>query len=453
MSDRLTQACVWAALGLCCTRIALAERAAIDVGSAKQLFIDEKFVAARRGVELVMNPAVKRPRVDVGPLLARPENQSVDFGAMFVDPKAPPSQRYKRTRLKGKMSEKDTAGIYIACSPDRQQWTEVPERVFPFWPDGETSVMYDPRIDKYVACFRQWVPRSEGTYASAKIKPLRTVGRLEMDDPLKPWPLNKAAKPFYLWGESNLPCPGPEFQTVLATDEHDPPESDFYDQGIVRYPWADNVYLAFPVLYRHFPEPPEGKLANDGLCDVQLATSRDGIHWRRFRASYIRLGLWGSGDAGCIYTSRSLLRNGDELYNYYTAYTKSHGNYANKPDNPPFYGMTAQRLDGFVSADAPLSGGELTTPPITMAGDRLELNVDTSAVGDARVEILGADGQPIEGFALADADLIQGNFIAKTVTWRGRDAVAALKAKPIRLRFVMRAAKLYAFQFVPRARD
>ena len=110
--------------------------------------------------------------------------------------------------------------------------------------------------------------------------------------------------------------------------------------------------------------------------------------------------------------------------------------------------MIVQRLDGFVSADADYAGGELTTPPIVFDGDRLELNVDTSAVGDARVEILDANMQPVEGFSLADADMIHGNFIRKTVTWQGSDDISALKGQAVRLRFVMRAAKLYAFEFV-----
>ena len=420
----------------------------IHVGGAKQLFIDDKFIAASRDVMLTMNPPVKTPRLDAGPIMH--QNRDVDFGNVFVDPKAPASQRYKRVYLKGKMSQKETAGLYIAYSADRENWTEVPERVFPFWPDGENTVMYDPRIDKYVAYFRQWVRRSPGSYFDAKIKPLRVVGRLEIDDPLKPWPYRKVDNTFYLWGPKNLPCPGPEFQTVLACDAQDPPECDFYDHGIMRYPWAQNVYLSFPVLYRHFPDPP-GKAANDGLSDVQLATSRDGVHWRRFRGSYIRLGPQGSGDASCIYYSRALLRDGDRIRQYYVGYPKTHGHGAGEGDNPRFGGMVVQRLDGFVSADAAYEGGELTTPPVLFDGNRLELNVDTSAVGDVRVEMLDAAGKPVPGFSLADADMIQGNFLRKAATWRGSSDVSCLAGKAVRLRFVMRAAKLYAFQFQTQA--
>ena len=298
-----------------------------------------------------------------------------------------------------------------------------------------------------MAYFRQWVERDPGKpYFDADPLPLRTVGRLVVDDPLKPWVDGWPDQPTLVWGPDNLPAPGVEFDVALACDEQDPPESDFYYHGIVRYPWADDVYLAFPVLYRHFPDE-FGDRKNDGLADVQLATSRDGMHWRRFRGSYIRLGPEGSPDSAGIYNHRSLVRDGNKLRQYYSGRSQSHAAIG-KLKTAAVPSMTVQRLDGFVSADAAYGGGELTTPLIVFDGDRLELNIDTSAVGDARVEILGGDGTAVPGFSLADADMMQGNFIRRTVAWAGSDDVSTLKGQPIRLRFVMREAKLYAFQFM-----
>ena len=108
-----------------------------------------------------------------------------------------------------------------------------------------------------------------------------------------------------------------------------------------------------------------------------------------------------------------------------------------------------QRLDGFISADAVWVGGELTTVPLVFAGRKLVLNVDTSAMGSARVELQDEQGQPLPGFSAADCDPIDGNFTARTVTWKGKAQVAAAEGKPVRLRFALRAAKLYAFQFLP----
>ncbi len=419
----------------------------LDVGHTRQLFIDERFIESSEGVTLTMNPPVKRPHKDADALLARPENAELDFGQIFYDPSAPPEQRWKKVLRKGHMREQETAGLYIHYSADRINWVAVPERVFPYWPDGESSMMYDPALGKYVAFFRQWVERDPGkSYFKADPLPLRTVGRLVVDDPLKPWVDGWPDQPTMVWGPKNLPAPGVEFEVVLACDEHDPPETDIYYQGIVRYPWADDIYLAFPVVYRHVLDE-LGDRKNDGLTEVQLATSRDGIHWRRFRNSYIPLGPEGSPDSACINYSRSLVRDGDEILQYYSGRSVSHADIA-KQKKKAFPGMTVQRLDGFVSADAAYEGGEFTTPLIVFDGDRLELNVDTSAIGDTRVEILDEDGTPVKGFSLEDADMMQGNFIRKTVTWGNGNEVSNLKSRPIRLRFVMHGAKLYAFQFV-----
>jgi len=93
------------------------------------------------------------------------------------------------------------------------------------------------------------------------------------------------------------------------------------------------------------------------------------------------------------------------------------------------------------------TGGELTTKPLIFSGNRLELNVDTSAGGTVLVEIQDGTGKAIVGFTVKDADEINGNFIRKLVTWNGSSDISSLASKPIRLRLVMRDTKLYAFQF------
>ena len=45
------------------------------------------------------------------------------------------------------------------------------------------------------------------------------------------------------------------------------------------------------------------------------------------------------------------------------------------------------------------------------------------------------------------ADAVLGNGVSKPVTWQGRSDVSAAAGTPVRLRFLMRDVKLYAFQF------
>jgi hypothetical protein len=110
-------------------------------------------------------------------------------------------------------------------------------------------------------------------------------------------------------------------------------------------------------------------------------------------------------------------------------------------------GALEQRLDGFYSADAAYGGGHITTPPIVFKGNRLELNIHTSAAGSARVELRDASGKAIRGFSLKDCDLIMTNDVRHGVSWQGKSDVSSLAGKPVRLHLKMRSTKLYAFQF------
>ena len=62
---------------------------------------------------------------------------------------------------------------------------------------------------------------------------------------------------------------------------------------------------------------------------------------------------------------------------------------------------------------------------------------------------MDGSGAPIEGFTESDADELNGNSLRMPVSWRGKRDVGMTAGGVVRLRFVMRDAKLYAFQFVP----
>ena len=109
----------------------------------------------------------------------------------------------------------------------------------------------------------------------------------------------------------------------------------------------------------------------------------------------------------------------------------------------------ALRTDGFASVRAPFGGGEMVTRPLLFTGSRLRINFSTGASGAVRVEIQDPSGSPIPGFSLADAVEQVGDELERAVTWTGGADVARLSREPVRLRFVMRDADLYALQFTP----
>ena len=90
----------------------------------------------------------------------------------------------------------------------------------------------------------------------------------------------------------------------------------------------------------------------------------------------------------------------------------------------------------------------MITPLIRFQGKSLQLNLDASAGGSVRVELLDRHGAPIAGFTKQEASPLCGNSVRMTVCWGENRDVSKLAGTPIKIRLVMRNCKLYAFQFV-----
>lgn len=476
----------------------------IAVGSGKQLFVDKKFIRADSGIELRMNPPVKMGVVltadrawetgwisGAGTVLedggvyrmwymAMPRVQSFEddrfrlcyaeskdgvnwqkpnlgiydwrgskannilietsienAGGVFIDPKAPPQERYKLVGILPKRSNPPEGdGLYVYTSADGLRWKLNPKRVMPFHSDTVNMAFFDTRIQKYVAFLRTW-------------DPLRKVGRVETDDIMQPWPFDKNVPPSRIWKSDVFPA-SREIPMAFGYDEQDPKPSDHYTSAVVQYPWADDAYFMFPSAFLHFPPPPKSRFKSDGPLDIQMAISRDGKLFQRVeRAPYIELGLSGSRDGGSLYMFIGMIRHGDELYQYYGGVRHTHGAFVGYPeiDSVGSIFQVVQRPDGFVSVNAPMSGGSFNTPPLRFEGNRLMLNLNGSAMGEVLVELQDEKGAPRKGYSFADCDPIHGNHLQKIVTWNGSSDLQALSSQPGQLAFKLRSVKLYAFQF------
>ena len=87
------------------------------------------------------------------------------------------------------------------------------------------------------------------------------------------------------------------------------------------------------------------------------------------------------------------------------------------------------------------------TPPLEFQGNRLELNIAVEAMGEARVELQDEGRNPLPGFSLEDCDMVLFNDVAHTVRWNGIEDISSLAGKPVRMKIIMRSAKLFAFQY------
>jgi hypothetical protein len=484
---------------------AKAADSAIDVGARKQLFIDRRFIHSSRGITVAVNPPRKEgvalegtapwEKERIGAYLSviedggvlkmwymsfagkgggrlcyaissdgvrweRPKLGIVDFagsrenniviasfreGAVMLDPVAPPRQRFKTLASYGGkrpsgLGTNRNGSLMLMTSPDGIHWDqEYP--VLPFHPDSMNTLFWDARTQKYAAYLRGW-------------NPLRVVVKVEIprEQILRTWPYTPSSKPRYLWdfltrnGEEWPPAISSEAPTVLRCDELDPPGCDVYTPNVQPYPWAEDVYLAFPTLFRHIAPPGSERVPMAGVLESQLAVSRDGTHFDRpSRRPYVDRGLPGEADSHNVYLGLGFIRRGHEIYQYYSGGAGDHG--ASGPARSALMRVT-QRLDGFVSADADGQGAELQTPPVVFSGSSLQINIDTGAMGTARVELRRPDGTAIPGYELRDCEAVIANDPAYPVRWRNAPSVAPLAGQPVVLRFELSRARLFAFQFV-----
>ena len=110
-------------------------------------------------------------------------------------------------------------------------------------------------------------------------------------------------------------------------------------------------------------------------------------------------------------------------------------------------GLATLRRDGFISMHGD-KGGYLLTEKITFDGKYLFINADVK--GSLSVEILDADGNPLEGFTRKDCVPVKKTDKTKLlITWKKQQDIASLTDKPVRLKFYLDNADIYAFWISP----
>lgn len=474
----------------------------IDVGNHKQLFIDETLIDSRRNVELVMNPPYQtgevlitadqpweeggniyvyssvlkdgdrvriwydfvkptgpgpydhqrrvgyaesrdgirfvKPHLGIHEIDGSKDNNVVLSGviggcAVWIDPNAPPKDRYK-TQAKAYPSGE----FHIHSSPDGIHWS-LWGSVNPQGPhDTQTIIFWDRNIDRYALYGRHW---DKDATNELNIR-CRGIRRAEMAN----------LKEIHNTGLALLP--DAIDQATYSVPKGDTPV-DYYGATVFPYEEGDRAYIMLAQAYWHWM-PQSGKASmGPATQDVRLAVSRDGRSFQLVgdRMPFLRLGPSGRFDSRWAWAMPNPLRMGDEIWIYYAGSNVDHDGQID-PASPGgkrqgAISRAVMRLDGFVSADASCEDGELTTRLLQFDGKQLVLNLDTSAGGACRVELLDAQRQPIPGYSGDAAGWTIGNSVRLPVRWSEKADLSALAGKPLRIRFALRNCKLYAFQFAP----
>lgn len=354
--------------------------------------------------------------------------------AVFKDenPGATPDARYKAL-LKG--AEK--SGLYPFKSPDGIHWTPMSQE--PIITDGafdsQNLAFWDSELGAYRAywrCFDQGTTKSP--YVG--IRSIRTA----------------KSKDFIHWYDQA------DLRYIDSPKEH------LYTNQVKPYYRAPHILIGFPVRYtdRGWSEPmnalPErenremrsrfSERRGTALTESLFMASRDGVSFKRWNEAFLRPGIeregtWNYGQqyiAWSVVETKSALEGApNELSLYATeSYWTGSDSYLRR------YTL---RIDGFVSVSAPMSGGEIVTKKLIFTGQNLFLNFSTSAAGSIQVEILDQNNQPVPGFTLEDSVPTFGDTIERKVFWKDGKTLSSLQGKTIRIRFVLKDADLFSFQF------
>ena len=380
--------------------------------------------------------------------------------AVFKDtnPDCPPGQKYKVVNV-----GHDPFGLYFLGSPDGINFSPIRDKqrfmtkgTF----DSQNIVFWDSVAGLYREYHRNTRSIAPGSYRTEMMKGEGIEGARDVR-----WVLTSTSKDLFSFSKS------PDEIEISGA-----PFDGLYMSNIQPYYRAPHILMGFPARYanRGWSEPmydlpglddrlaraahsTPGEHGRNGsaITDSMFMTSRDGRTFKRWPEAFLRPGpreidSWVYGDNylhwGMVETKSTLQDAPNEISMY-----ASEGYWQGKSTS--FRRLTL-RVDGFVSAHTQLAGGEIVTKPICFKGGNLTLNLETSAAGGCRVEIQDVSGKPIDGYALTECPPIFCDRVAQVVRWnRPGGDVRPLAGKTVRLRFVLKDADLYSFQFVPYARD
>lgn len=452
----------------------------------KQLFLDDYFIESLQDARRVFHPPVKDTRDEpLSIALDQPwDSQGSQFGQVVYDEHNRTFRMYyravqagqeficaldsdngfdwQRPRLHLVDFNGSRANNITNCPPgylpilwdpwaesETHRWRRSDVRPAPYGPDGTVAWRGFHSVDGY-----NWIPYAPGPHSHQQMLshfgcPPETFGGVINPD---------ARYVYFSQRGSNRRTrvlgrrDSPDFlnwsglRTVMEPDLQDTAGTEFYSAG---YDIANRTRggLSFAVLsvfhtdiqesyaidkpksYWGAGESGPAALAArvDGVVDLQLATSRDTISWKRYREPLVSRGHPGAWDWGTVYGDMPILHD-DQLWFFYLGRDTSHNGRPFQTWREPYAhlarwgkGLARLRVDGYVSVQAAgWAPGYLTTHRFRQeAGGRASVNVDATA-GELRYEVLEDDGTPIPGFTAADCDPIRVDSLDHPLSWQGQ---------------------------------
>lgn len=358
---------------------------------------------------------------------------SYNYGAsVVVTPEDPDkARRYKMAYFDWSFrGAQEYPGLSVAFSPDGVHWHKHPEaplllgsygnrgEAVPYSkePNRQWSVpmgisdafyaLYDPKQRVYAIYSKVWIDRPDGGMYWK-----HAMGRTQSTD-------------FIHWSEPEL---------LLTPDDRDPPWLEFHAPPVFYY--NDCYFGLLQLLHRD---------VGGGVIDIELAISRDGIHWDRpFRDDLFLTRSQGvQFDSGCVILDPTPIFLDQEFRFYYSGYSVG----ATGGDDYKFIsgiGLATMQRDRFAGIGPIDDIGQITLKRFDLRGiAECSVNADASA-GSVRVEVLDANERRVRGFTRDESSSLRGDGLALLPHWNGK-TLGDLPQGQYVLRLHLENAKVFA---------
>jgi hypothetical protein len=279
------------------------------------------------------------------------------------------------------------------------------------------------------------------------------------------------ARPLFIDPDPAVGWEPPAWRKKLRWVARETWRAECYNIGIFPY---EGVYLAWLMIYYPTGTGLPQRNNTDGFHLIQLAMTRDlgeplvrlGDRETFLGASRIdEKGLVGNYDRLQLQITNHPVEHDDELWFYYCGFkrrARQHDRWTDGSRRDPStlsaleradwiedthsaICLAVLRRDGFISLEADEDGGKLVTKPFVAPGKALFVNLDVHKGGAAKVEVLGDDGKPLEGFALDSSVELTGDAVRQQVLWKESAHWRQLRGRTVRLGIQLNRAHLYAF--------
>jgi hypothetical protein len=359
---------------------------------------------------------------------------------VFVDPAAPPDERFKSVwvghinraefdafrqkrpdgwepRALFLLGEKDEVTcLRGSVSPDGITWRTLPDPLVVEYCDTFNTAYYDPVLRKYVIYTRYWSlgPRTDRLPPDLRNSwtgvGRRAIGRTESHD-------------FRRFPPSTM---------ILEPTPDMLPSEVLYTNCRTTIPGAPDQHLMFPAIWN-------GSV--DDTTRIGMASSHNGLVWHWVPGGdLLRTQPFGQWNGGCIWVHPELIELSDGSWALpYLGHNVPHKYPRGRREGGVGYAVWPKgRLVAVEAQDR----GEFTLIRLIPPGRTLKVNALTSRTGWVKVEV-----KNVQGRSMDSCTPIVGDQHWAPVAWKEAKNLGVPEGRPVTLRFELYQAKLFGLQF------